>query len=278
MKLSIITINYNNASGLRQTIKSVVSQKCQEFEYVVIDGGSTDGSVEIIKEYARYIDYWVSEPDNGIYHAMNKGTRAAHGDYCQYLNSGDWLFDENVVASIISHLDDSVDILGGFLWPVMPDKTINKRHSALPKYISFQTFVTGIILHPATFIKRTLLLIRPYNENFKIVSDWIFFIESYLYENAIYKQINVDVVYFDMTGISSNPQNSSLLAKERHEYINTIPLEHFMSYIEVIPDEVYNIYKSLRYSPKLKMFLTIVLTTISQVYLFFNNLFNRSNT
>lgn len=96
MKLSIITINYNNREGLRKTIESVVAQTTREFEYIVIDGGSTDGSVDVIKEFSDYIDYWVSEPDKGIYNAMNKGVKVAHGDYCQFLNSGDWLYDSNV--------------------------------------------------------------------------------------------------------------------------------------------------------------------------------------
>ena len=85
--LSIITINYNNCVGLERTIKSVVNHKQYgNIEYIIIDGGSTDNSLDIIKEYQHYIDYWVSEPDKGIYNAMNKGTRVAHGDYCLYVN------------------------------------------------------------------------------------------------------------------------------------------------------------------------------------------------
>ena len=89
MRLSIITINYNNREGLRKTIESVVNQTYRNFEYIIIDGGSTDGSVEVVKEYADRISYWVSEPDNGIYNAMNKGVLAANGKYIQFLNSGD---------------------------------------------------------------------------------------------------------------------------------------------------------------------------------------------
>lgn len=80
-KFSIITINYNNKEGLRKTIESVVGQSFRDFEYIIIDGGSTDGSIEVIKEYAGKVDYWVSEPDKGIYHAMNKGVLQAHGEY-----------------------------------------------------------------------------------------------------------------------------------------------------------------------------------------------------
>ena len=84
-KFSIITINYNNKEGLRKTIESVVGQSFRDFEYIIIDGGSTDGSIEVIKEYAGKVDYWVSEPDKGIYHAMNKGVLQAHGEYLNFM-------------------------------------------------------------------------------------------------------------------------------------------------------------------------------------------------
>ena len=89
MKLSIITVNYNDAKGLERTIKSVISQSYHDFEFIVIDGGSSDESQDIIQKYERHIDYWVSEPDGGIYQGMNKGLRQAKGDYVNFMNSGD---------------------------------------------------------------------------------------------------------------------------------------------------------------------------------------------
>ena len=100
MKFSIITINYNNCEGLRRTIESVVNQTCHDFEYIIIDGGSTDGSVDVIKQYADQIDYWVSEPDKGIYNAMNKGVAVAKGEYCLFLNSGDSLHNNSALAKV----------------------------------------------------------------------------------------------------------------------------------------------------------------------------------
>ncbi len=89
MKLSIITINKNNAYGLRKTIQSVINQTYSNIEYIIIDGASTDGSIDVIKKFEDKIDWWASEPDTGIYNAMNKGIKIATGDYCQFLNSGD---------------------------------------------------------------------------------------------------------------------------------------------------------------------------------------------
>ena len=93
MKLSIITINRNNAIGLEQTIKSVISLKYSNFEYIVIDGASTDNSIDIIRKYASSITFWISEPDKGIYNAMNKAVDFASGEYIFFLNSGDIFTD-----------------------------------------------------------------------------------------------------------------------------------------------------------------------------------------
>ena len=107
MTLSIITINYNNKEGLQKTITSVVSQTVKEFEWVVIDGGSTDGSKELIEKYTDHIDYYVSEPDKGIYNAMNKGIHASHGKYLQFLNSGDSLHDNDTIERVLPLLKDT---------------------------------------------------------------------------------------------------------------------------------------------------------------------------
>ena len=97
MKYSIITVNFNNKEGLRKTIESVIHQTFHDFEFIVIDGGSTDGSADVLKEYHTQIDYWVSEPDGGIYQGMNKGIKKATGDYLNFMNSGDCFFAVDVL-------------------------------------------------------------------------------------------------------------------------------------------------------------------------------------
>ena len=108
MRYTIITINYNNKEGLERTIKSTAKQTFKNFEYIVIDGGSTDGSVEVIKQYASEIDFWVSEKDNGIYHAMNKGVSHAHGDYLLFMNSGDTFHSPDVLNSVAEYQEDII--------------------------------------------------------------------------------------------------------------------------------------------------------------------------
>ena len=156
-----------------------MSQTSCDFEYIVIDGGSTDGSVELIKEYSDKITYWVSERDNGIYQAMNKGIRAAKGEYCQFLNSGDWL--------------------------AAPD-VIQKMLGTLP------------LNHSPAFIKRSLFdKYGLYDENFQIVSDWKWYFIAIGLHNESVEYINLDVTCFDMTGISSS--NTDIEKQERRKVL-----------------------------------------------------------
>ena len=203
-KLSIITINYNNKSGLLKTIESIVNQTFQDFEFIIIDGGSTDGSLEIIKEFSNNIDYWVSEPDSGIYNAMNKGVLVATGEYCNFMNSGDCFYDRYILGTIFKH-ETSADILIG-------KARAPQRILLPPENPTFNYFYTRKPLnHQAAFIKRQLLIKYPYDEiNLKIVSDWKFFIDALIIDNCSYKSIDEFVVKFDDKGIGSSDLNYNI--------------------------------------------------------------------
>ncbi len=152
--LSIITINFNNAAGLQKTMESVLSQSSNKFEYIVVDGGSTDGSIEIIN---RFINTGVrqfkciSEQDNGIYHAMNKGIIAAKGEYCQFLNSGDWLAGNDVIEKMLAGLPDC-DIFYGNMLKQLPDGKIF-RDVCEQGRITMLTLYKGSLNHAPAFIK-----------------------------------------------------------------------------------------------------------------------------
>lgn len=202
MKLSIITINRNNAEGLRKTIESVVAQTFTDFEYIVIDGASTDESVKVIKQYEDKITYWVSEPDNGIYNAMNKGIVKAHGEYLQFLNSGDYYADKNVVKNVQSYLDKDI-VYGGI---ICVDKNMEKVRLSLynKQEPSLLDFYDSFFLHPSSFIRRGLFdVVGPYDENLSIVADWKWFLQAIVIKNVQIKYFDVDVVCFDMNGVSS---------------------------------------------------------------------------
>ena len=132
MKLSIITVNLNNKDGLQKTIDSVISQTYKDFEWIIIDGGSTDGSKELIENYSDYVSYWVSEPDKGIYNAMNKGIKQSHGEYLQFLNSGDIFIEDNTLKQVVSQLVNE-DIVFGYAVIINNNtkKRVNIRHELI---------------------------------------------------------------------------------------------------------------------------------------------------
>ena len=205
MKLSIITINYNNKIGLNKTIKSVINQKENNFEYIVIDGGSNDGSKEIIEKHKDDIDYWVSEPDKGIYNAMNKGIKAAKGEYLLFINSGDSLYTNNVIGMVLSN-SLSADIIYGDLHRTFPNG--NSDIVEMPDRVNINYILDNVITHPTSFIKRELLLKRGgYREDLKIVSDWAFTLEVIAFTNSTTQHISIVVSSFAMDGISSNNAN-----------------------------------------------------------------------
>lgn len=200
-KLSIITINYNNLDGLKKTIESVSSQTCKEFEYLIIDGGSTDGSVAYIESKSDAIDYWISEPDKGIYNAMNKGIELATGEYILFINSGDHLFSNKVVKSAEKYLQ-SYDVIYFNLQIISEDKRF-KIHS-LPDKLKFSDFFIDSWPHPSTFTKRELFdKVGLYDENLKIFSDWKFMILALFKYQCSYLKVDEILSTFYLGGVSS---------------------------------------------------------------------------
>lgn len=246
MKISIITINYNNAKGLEKTIASVANQTFKEFEYIIIDGGSTDESVEIIKKYENHINYWVSEPDEGIYPAMNKGLAKASGKYCLFLNSGDSLYAENTLAL----LDErsclgKEDIIYGDVYMENKDAPFIK---SFPEF-SLYTASYSPMPHQSSLISSQLLKeLNGYDTSFKLLADRVFFIEAYL-KNAKFRKLNLCVSKYDMTGISST--ELSLFKQEEHR-IRTEKFSFLAKEFEFFED--YHYYRNSRLFSVIKKF------------------------
>ena len=216
MKLSIITLNLNNAAGLQKTIESVVNQTFTDYEYIIIDGGSTDNSVDVIKQYADKITYWVSEPDKGIYHAMNKGILEAKGVYCLFLNSGDYLYNENVL------FDFSID-LSGYDIVFANVFYIHGDHDFLMKYdyqMTIENFVLYGLPHSSgAVIKRSCFqTVGYYIEELKISSDWCWYLKAIFWHKMTYKYKPIVLGYYEDTGLSSNLNNRKLLFDERKTF------------------------------------------------------------
>lgn len=218
--LSIITINLNNSDGLKKTIESVISQAFRDYEYIVIDGGSTDGSTDIIIQYTDKISWSVSDPDTGIYNAMNKGILRAKGEYCLFLNSGDWLADDKVLERVFS-VPLEADIISGDIAFYDSVKRSVKWFVPSPEALTANTLFNGTLPHQATFIKRELFdKYGLYDETLKIASDWLFFVETLLEYNVSYKHYNGLVAYFNMDGISCRPETNNLPLKEKLAILN----------------------------------------------------------
>ena len=137
-KLSIITINYNNKNGLLKTVESVVNQKNKDFEYLIIDGGSSDESISVIDAYKTEINYYISEKDSGVYNAMNKGIKAANGEFVLFLNSGDFLMNSEMTSFILPLLSNDTSIYYGNL--IYSTSTVPSMLCKPPKELSFSFF------------------------------------------------------------------------------------------------------------------------------------------
>lgn len=218
VKLTIITINFNNKEGLVKTFESVKSQTWSDFEYIVIDGGSTDGSKEIIENNSQ-ITYWISEKDSGVYNAMNKGIRKASGDYIIFMNSGDFFYNAQVLEKMQHELSSDVGILYGN--SIYFNDEGYRREEVPPKKLTFSFFYYGGINHQAAFIKRKLFdEFFYYREDYKICADWEFFIVLICLHNVSYKHLEQTICYYYYSGISAKPENLSLYHAEREVTLN----------------------------------------------------------
>ena len=216
--ISIITINYNNLEGLRKTVSSVLTQTLSDFEYIVIDGGSTDGSRDFLQKKSNKFHYWISEKDNGIYHAMNKGIAKATGEYILFLNSGDTLYSSEILQNLYPTLCSKIsDLYYGNLEIKNSSKTY--IHT-FPKEIGAFYIFGNSLGHPSTFIRRTLFnIIGLYDENCKIISDWKWFVIAIVKYQVSLTYVDDVVSTFSMDGISSLEQNREDIINDRKKFI-----------------------------------------------------------
>lgn len=222
MKLSIITVNYNDKKGLRRTLDSVSLQHSKEFEHIIIDGGSIDGSYEEILLYEEtngqsYRIISVSEKDNGVYDAMNKGISYATGDYCIFMNSGDSFYDGLVVGHFLKN-SPSLDIISG----VCCEHIENSLRFWIPpeeKDFCLRWFYRHSLSHQATFIRTSIMKELMYDIQFRIVSDWKFFMEAILIKRCSYACIDLKVCHYENGGISRNAEKAFA---EREEVIKSL--------------------------------------------------------
>lgn len=215
MKISVITVVYNAVADIEKTILSVMQQRYNDYEYIVVDGASTDGTVDVIRRYENSITQWISEPDKGIYNAMNKAVCMAKGEYCIFMNAGDGFANQLVLKAVSLFLSDDFDVLTGCEYSTKNGKIID--------YVKPQAQVTlkhlyiSSISHQSSFIRRSLLLEYPYDENLRLVSDWKFWIQTLALGGKNYRAIDVDVSLFNHDGITFSQKEQGM--KERQQVL-----------------------------------------------------------
>ena len=212
LKLSIITINYNDVQGLKKTVESVTNQSCKDFEYIVIDGGSTDGSAEYLSIQNDKINYWISEPDHGIYNAMNKGIKKAKGSYFLFLNSGDTLVDDKeILNSIISKLNDTA-VYYAPIYLLRNDLTQTKLD--YPIKLDERFLFTNTICQQAVIYHNLSYHNLYFDEKLKYISDWkMHFVLFKKRFDFIYLEIPFAV--YDLNGMTSNGETKYTAHRER---------------------------------------------------------------
>lgn len=200
--VSIVTVSYNEVSTIEQTILSIINQTYPNIEYIIIDGGSTDGTVDVIKKYANKIAYWVSEPDKGIYDAMNKGIAYSHGEYCNFINAGD-KFCSSYILKQVMDFNHVADIIVGQDLHINENNKIVSR-SILPQRYNLLHFYITTIPHQSSFIRTSLLKKYYYDTSLNIVSDWKFYLQSIVLDGCSVAAYNNVIVICNPRGASSD--------------------------------------------------------------------------
>ena len=259
MKLSIVTINRNNAAGLEKTLKSVCSQGYMEFEYVVVDGASTDGSIDIIKRLEPGFEgrlKWLSEPDSGIYNAMNKGIRMARGEYIQILNSGDCLASDDVMEKMLAELErqGKPSILYGNMVKCFPDgrQVVDKCFAG--QDVTMLGMFTGTLNHDPAYIRRDLFdKYGYYDESLKICSDWKWYMQAIVLGEEVPAYVDLNVTLFDMNGVSETTGSREKIKVERQKVLADLFPRAILSDYEAYAQDIYAMRRLHRFPWAYKM-------------------------
>jgi glycosyltransferase involved in cell wall biosynthesis len=243
---------------MRQTHKS--------FEYIIIDGNSDDGSKEFILKNADSLNFWISESDFGIYHAMNKGIKASSGDYLFFLNSGDYFYSDFVLENISSSLGKADHVCGRMFWQNDNDNFEEYHYQEFVP--NFEYFFNYTIPHQAVFSKRELFFkYNFFDEELQICADWKFFILTIIKYNHSYLYANVKLSIRSRGGVSTISENFSLMETEREDVLKHFFSNHFHSYTDLKK------YRSLKSSKLMSLLQKIGFFRYLPFYIFITFLF-----
>ena len=228
MKISIVTINYNNLAGLKKTRESIISQTYKDYEWIVIDGGSTDGAKEFLQEHSEEMVYWCSEKDKGVYNALNKGIQHVTGDYVICMNSGDFFYDEYVLEYVCGENPTADIVYGDWVQLFEDGHTVNLY---APKKFSLHFICNGNISHQAIFARADIMKNSPYDERYKVYADWAKWIELTL-KKCTFQYVPYNICYFMMGGLCCTSNNLNEERKMLRENEMSPAILETMRYID----------------------------------------------
>ncbi len=275
MKVSIITITYNDLGGLKETHKSIRRQTFKDYEWIVIDGGSTDGTPQFLEEHDGEIAYWCSEADKGVYNAQNKGTLHAQGEYSIYMNSGDTFFADDVLQKVFEK-DIHADIIyGNWMLIFENGKT---RKAIAPDKADMAYFFDNNMCHQSMFIRTEAVRERPYDESFRIYADWEEWL-ALLMQGRTFEKIDITVCNFMVGGLSTGDNASEKLKQERKAEIKRIneryypepwkrALERVAPIVRAVGERQYLIRKRRQHNRIIRMLIFVsILLLLTNVWL-----------
>lgn len=216
VKISIIMVSYNAVKTIEQAIQSIVNQTYNNIEFIVIDGDSKDGTIDVIKKYEDKITYWTNEPDNGIYDAMNKGINYASGEYIYFLGADDCLITDNIIQQVIVELNDN-DVLSGGVKLVDEELGLERRLDG--KFAKHRANYNGMMIpHQGMFVKSKIMKKNKFNLKYKIAADYDFFLKCYFNDSIKIKYIDLPIAYYSSGGASSlnligNSEHTAIMIK-----------------------------------------------------------------
>lgn len=197
-KVSVVTVVYNNLMGIAKTIQSVCEQTYSNLEYIIVDGGSSDGTVDVINRYNARIDFFVSEPDRGIYDAMNKGISLATGDYVIFMNSGDYFTDQNVVTDVFEKAPAGAELIYGDI--IAEYGNLSKLIQARP----LNKLKYGMVFsHQALFAKQAILNQNKFNLKYRIAADFNFVYQCFVSRYS-FAYVAIPIAHISVGGLSDN--------------------------------------------------------------------------
>jgi glycosyltransferase involved in cell wall biosynthesis len=260
MKLTIVTICLNEEKTILGTIQSVLEQTFSDYEYIIIDGGSVDGTMQIIRQFEHKLQKFISEPDKGLFDAMNKSLEYASGEYVIFLNSGDRFASNDILAKIFNSILNYDLIFGDVIFSYPSGLKLRRKS---PSKLSKAYFYIDSLNHQTVFMKRTLLLkAAPFDVSFKIIGDYDLILKCIYHLDCTYKHIPLPISIFDLGGISSEKKYYELQKEERQNC-----LKRYFTQEEISKFDSRNLIYDILYK-KIKYSWSLLLSTISKKYLY----------